>query len=506
MPITSNRYVEITSAVVGASSVAVQSLTGRRFTSNPLAPVGTIVAVLNGGANDYFGADADESTFANQYFSYVSPAPASRANNLQFAAYAPTGRAPILFGGRNSTSLATLQAVTDGAISFQLGDAIAQVNGINLSTAVTLSDVASAIQAVVRAAYQTPTIDPQLGTVVVTYNPLTTSFTVTGGTITSAAAQVLVPESGTDLGALINLGGQGSVQSPGSVAQTPLAAFLAAENISDSFGSATFSDEDMTLDQAIALATYVASKNVKYQIYFSVSRANYQAWAAAMLNIPSVGLILNATAGQYKETLPMAIMAATDYNRRNATVNYMFRQSALTGDVSDTAESLTLDAARVNYYGVTASAGQRIEFFQRGFLMGGATAAVDMNVHANEQWLKAAAAASFLSLLLSVGKIPANNEGRGLCLIQISELVTRAKFNGTISVGKQLTAAQIIAVTELTGDTLAWTEVQNNGYWADVAMVEVVGPSGVAEYVAKYTLAYAKNDVVRKIEGSHNLV
>jgi len=501
MPIKSTRYVEITSAVIGASSVAVQSLTGRRFTSNPLVPVDGIVTVLNGGAQDYFGAETAEARFAAQYFSYVSPAPASKANNLQYAAYAPTGRTPLLVGAPNTSTLAALQAVTAGSLSIQLGDNPINLTGINLSTALTFADVASALQTAIRGSGG----GAQYTTALVTYDSLTQEFKVQGSSVGNAAAVVSAAPSGNDIAPLINLNGVGSVQSPGVAAQTPLAAFIAAEELTDSFGSASFQDP-MTLEQAVDLATYVASQNIKYQLYLSVSRADYEAWSAALMGIASVGLILNATANEYKESLPQAIMAATDYDRRNATVNYMFRQSALTGDVTDTAESLALDAARVNYYGVTASAGQRISFFQRGFLMGGATAALDMNVHANEQWFKAFMASAFLSLEISINKIPANNEGRGLIMIQIADGIDRAKFNGTISVGKLLTAAQQIAVTELTGDALAYLEVQNNGYWADVEMVEVVGPSGIAEYVAKYTIAYAKNDVVRKIEGSHNLV
>lgn len=501
MPIKSTRYVEITSAVIGASSVAVQSLTGRRFTSNPLVPVDGIVTVLNGGAQDYFGAETPEARFASQYFSYISPAPASRANNLQFAAYAPGGRTPTLFGASNPSTLAALQAITTGSLSIQLGDAAINLTGINLSTALTFADVASAIQTAVRGSGG----GAQYLTALVAYDSLTSEFSITGSAVGAGAAVVSVAPSGTDLAPLIGLNGVGSVQSPGISAQSPLAAFIAAEQLTDSFGSASFEDT-MTLEQAVDLATYVAGQNIKYQLYLSVTRANYEAWSAALIGIPSVGLVLNETANEWKESLPQAIMAATDYDRRNATVNYMYRQSALTGDVTDTAESLLLDTARINYYGTTATAGQNISFFQRGFLMGGATAALDMNVHANEQWNKAFIAARWLAMLLSTGKIPANNEGRGLCMLVISEGVTRAKFNGTISVGKLLTSLQQIAVTELTGDSLAYLEVQNNGYWADVAMVEETGPSGVPEYVAKYTLVYSKNDVVRKIEGSHNLV
>ena len=496
MPIKSTRYVEITSAVIGALSVAIQSLTGRRFTSNPLVPTDSIVTVLNGGAQDYFGPETAEARFASQYLSYVSPAPASKANNLQYAAYAPAGRTPTLFGAPNASTLAALQAVTTGALSIQLGDAAVDLTGINLSTALTFADVASLLQTKIRTA-----VGPQYTTALVTYDSLSKEFKIVGSTVGAGAAVVNVAPSGVDIAPLINLNGVGSVQSPGAAAQSPLAAFIAAEEITDSFGSASFQD-DMTLEQAIDLATYVAAQNIKYQLYLSVSRANYETWSAALIGIPSVALILNATTNEYKESLPQAIMAATDYDRRNATINYMFRQSSLTGDVTDTAESIELDAARVNYYGTTASAGQRISFFQRGFLMGGATAAIDMNVHANEQWLKAFAGSRFLNLQLSTNIITPDNDGRGKVLLILSEMVTRAKFNGTIQIGKPLDAVKQIAVTDLTGDPLAWHEVQNNGYWADVVMVE----EQPNEWVAKYTLVYSKNDAVRKIEGSHNLV
>lgn len=504
MPIKSTLYVNITSGVIGASSVAVQSLTGRRFTSNPLAPAGQIVSVLPGGAADYFGAASDEAVFASQYFGYVSPAPVSRANNLQFAAYAPTGRAPIIFGAPSNTTLDALNDVTAGDLTITLGATTVELTGVDLSAATSFADVASDIQAALRLGR---TADPQFGTVTVSYDATTKSFTITGGGITAADASVAPTEgSSSDLVLLLNLNSVGSVASPGLVAQSPLEAFIAAENVSDSFGSATFSDETVSLEQAVALAQYVAEQNVKYQIYFSVSRSNYAAWSEALKAIASVGLVLNATAGEHKESLPMAIMAATDYDRRNATINYMYRQAGFTGDVTSTSEAIALDADRINYYGVTAVAGQRISFFQRGYLMGGATAPLDMNVHANEQWMKAKAAADLLSLQIGTNKISANDDGRGRVQAVVYGVVEQAKFNGTISVGKTLSTTQKLAVTDLTGDPEAWHNVQTDGFWLGVTIVEEVQESGIAEYVAKYTLAYSKNDVVRSIEGSHNLV
>lgn len=500
MPIKSTLYVNITSGVIGAAAIAVQELTGRRFSTSPLIPSSSVVSVLNGGAQDYFGASSDEAKFASQYFSYVSPPPASRAKNLQFAAYAPSGRAPTLFGATNQTPITEFQAITAGTLSIQLGATPLTVTGIDLSAELSYAAIASELQSAIRAA---GSANPQYSAAVVEY--LNGKFSVYGGVMENAEA-VYFSSQNQDVGALMGFGDIGAVASDGLSAQTPLQAFMLAEQVSDSFGSATFSDLGITLAQAKELAQYVFSQNVKYQLYLSVTRANYQAWFDELSAIGSTGLILNVTAGEYKESLPMAIMAATDYTRRNATLNYMFRQSGLTFDVNTTAEALELDARRVNYYGNTAVAGQQIRFFQRGFLLGGATDPLDMNVHANEQWLKAYMTSRILSKNLTTNQIPANNDGRADILGIVVDGAEQGKRNGTIRVGKDLTVAQKIALTDLTGDPDAWHDVQTNGYWADVTIVPVVQPSGVTEYVAKYTLAYSKNDVVRSIEGSHNLI
>jgi hypothetical protein len=186
----------------------------------------------------------------------------------------------------------------------------------------------------------------------------------------------------------------------------------------------------------------------------------------------------------------------------------MFRQGLYTApfDVSGDDLANVLDPARVNYYGETQSAGTSLAFFQRGVLCGPSTAPLDMNVHINEQWFKSALQADYINLLIAIGSISNDDDGRGAVLGVLTNKCVQAKRNGVIRVGKQLTTLQQLAVTSLTGDPDAWRDVQTNGYWADVQIIEETGPSGTPEYVALYTVAYAKNDVVRKIVGSHNLV
>lgn len=500
MAIKMSRYVRIISSVTGASAVAQQQLTGRRFTTDPRCPVGSIVTVRQGGAEDYFGADSPEAEFARQYFSYISPAPASQAPELQFAAYPDVARTARIYGYPITASLADFQGVLDGRLNITIAGQVYNLNSIDLSTSTSFSDVSNKINQAIATAASGGTA------ATISYDALTRTFTVTSAA-TGPDTLKVTATGGSDLGDMMHFIGAQAVNSPGSAAQTPLEAFRAAEQVTDSFGSVSWGAE-IALEDAVEVAEYVSGENVKYQAYWSVDSVSADTWSAAMIGTASQGLILNLTPDEYKEALPQAIMAATDYDRANAAINYMFRQSGvtLTADVNTDAMADFYDARRVNYYGQTANAGQNISFFQRGVLCGGATAPLDMSVHANEQWLKAYLKAQLMSLLLTTNRIPANLDGRGMVLAIVQGGANKALNNGTIIVGKTLTELQKVAITQGSGDPLAWHDVQTNGYWMDAEVTEETGESGVTEYAVKYTLFYSKGDSVRKIDGSHNLV
>lgn len=493
MSISIERYVSITSGVAGAQAVAQRELIGLRFSTNPRVPVGAHVVVANAGAAlDYFGAASDEYKFAVQYFEYTSPAPASRAEKLRFAAHVDVARPARIYGEDVATTLGELQAITAGSLTITLAGVTQTISAIDLSAQISFAGIVSELTTKISAVFPGSSVD---------FDALSGTFNLT--TASTGTAKITV--TSTALSELLGWGA-GAILSPGSAVLSPLESLRAAEQVTDSFGSFSFG-ATLTTGEIVEVATYNASLNLKYMYLQSVTPATAQAVSAAVLGIPSVGLVLNATAGEFKEAIPQAIMAATNYSRRSATVNYMYRQvGGMTSDVSTDDGADLYDALRVNFFGNTANASREISFFQKGFLCGGATDALDMGVHANEQWLKAYLTARLLSLQLSLGKIPANNEGRGYVLAQVTDAANLAKFNGTILPGKTLTTAQQIATTQITGDADAWRDVQINGYWADAAVVERTGEAGVTEYVIQYTLVYSKNDVVRKIQGSHNLI
>lgn len=495
MPIKQNRYVDIASAVIGASAVPMRKLIGRLFSTNPKIPAGKVLEFASGQVDELLGADSPEAHFARQYFSYVSPAPVSKPKALQIASYEPVGRAPTLFGTK-AAALADLKMIADGTLSVTIGSVTKDYKDLDLSEVKSYADIASLIQAKLNAE-----TEPQFSSSYLTFNSLNSAFELSGGIQERASISVAYSVLANAMGL------SSGTASEGNPAQTPLEAFIVAEQVSDSFGSATFLDE-MSLEQAVPLGQYVAGENVKYQLHLSVSKGKVEDFSAALISTASVGLNLKTEDGYHVQALPMAIMAATDYDRTNATTNYMFRQFSVTfpAQVTTDQDANLYDKSRVNYYGETAVAGSQIRFYQRGFLCGGPSNPLDMSVHANEQWLKAYIAQQWFSVLLSTRGVPANKDGEARALMVIAGAVTKALDNGTILAGKTITEVQKLAITDASGDDLAWHDVQDKGYWYNAQIVESTGESGLPEYVMKYVLIYGKGDWVRKVEGSHNLV
>ncbi|CAK7076015.1 DUF3383 domain-containing protein [Providencia huaxiensis] len=495
MPIKQTRYVDIASAVIGASAVPMRKLTARLFSTNPKIPTGKVLEFTSGQVDELLGIDAPEAHFARQYFSYVSPAPVSKPKELQIAAYEPVGRAPTLFGAK-AAALVDLKIITDGTLSVTIGAVTKSYKDIDLSEAKSYSDIASTIQSKLNAESE-----PQFSSSYLTFNALESTFELSGGVQESVSISV-------EYSALAEAMGLSSgTASEGNPAQTPLEAFIVAEQVSDSFGSATFLDE-MPLEQAVALAQYISGENVKYQLHLNVSKNKVEDFSAALMGTASVGLNLKTDDSFFIQALPMAVMAATDYDRTNATTNYMFRQFSIAfpAQVTTDKDADRYDKLRVNYYGETAVAGSQIRFYQRGFLCGGPSNPLDMSVHANEQWLKAYIAQQWFSVLLATRGVPANKDGEARALMVIAGAVTKALDNGTILAGKTLTEVQTLAIADASGDDLAWYDVQDKGYWYNAQIVESTGENGLPEYVMKYVLIYGKGDWVRKVEGSHNLV
>lgn len=500
MAISFRKYVDIVSGIGAGSAVRRRDLIGRIFSTNPLIPTKSLIefddleSVLT-----YFGAASEEYARAAFYFGWVSKN-ITRAKKLGFSRWADVAVAARIYGDTDAKVLATFTAIADGSFNLTVGAQVATISALDLSGAASLAAVAALIEDAIQLE-----VGDQFTTATVTYNATRGSFDFLSGVTGTAAISVAAAGVGTDLLGPLGWTGTGAILSDGAAAETITDVLTESADASNNFGSFLFMPT-LTIDEVEEAAIWNTAQNVLYQFMVPVLDADAAAYYAALSGYAGVAVTLSEVSGEYPEMIPMIILAATNYSARNSVQNYMFQIFNVTPSVTNTIDSNALDVLRVNYYGRTQTAGQNLDFYQRGVLMGLPVNPVDMNVYANEQWLKDAAGAAIMELLLALAKVSANAKGRIQLLSQIQSVIDEALFNGTISVGKTLSNTQKVYISEITGDDDAWRQIQTIGYWIDCVMESYVTVDDRTEWKAVYTLVYSKDDVIRKVEGSHVLI
>lgn len=505
MPISLQRYVDIISGVGAANNVGTRQLIGRLFDDNALIPSNAQVT-FNTAAEvlSYFGT-GEEYNRAIQYFGWVSKNITS-PQALSFARWNSVACAPVIFGAKGSQLVASWTSITAGAFHLTMGTHTFSLTGINFSAAASLTDVATTLTTAIQTQGMTGGTLWTAATVV--WNSTTQQFNLTGGATGAAVISVAAGSSPNDIAGQLGWLSASTIIGAGAAIQTLTACLTQSAAANNNFGSFAFvGGSAFSLAQVEEIATWNRAQNVQFMYCLPVTAANASAWQAGAGAIGGTAPTLDPQiSGQYHSMLPMMVLAATNYAAANSTQNYMFQVfPGITASVTDDADANTYDALSINYYGNTQTAGQIINFYQRGVMWGASTDPLDQNTYANEIWLKDALGAALMTLLLALGKVSANTAGRAQILNIMQGVVDQALFNGTISVGKILTPVQQLYIIQITDDPNAWKQVQNIGYWLGIDFVPTV-VNGQNEFIAEYTLLYSKDDVIRQITGSDILI
>lgn len=619
MSIPLNKYVDITSGVIGAAVATRRELILRYFTSNVITPGETVEYTSLSAVGEDFSSTSDEFLRAQKYFNFVSLA-LNTADKIAFAGYDlfvnpeiighpvdpqvaninAIGNAVTVTLSTNNitgspTAVIPLSAVTsldealqniedainatsewddveifyDGNVHIKTDDPAVATSvtivaaGVNnddflevfgLSEPESVDGIGSSSEAVMTANSVDQDLDILKGfqgaTLIVNIDgtpeetqPLNfstsatindaylvmtaainatsiadaTTFVFPGGTGTTATAKAVWTDgaqtttngwflSSTFPGFETQLGLLDFTQVFGSTTGNSITDILTASSeLSDNFGSFAFVQQlDISQITEAALWNSGAERNVKY-MYLAplVSEAQAENFFNALNTFGGTALTLTTDfTTDFIEAFPGALLATTDYDGVNQTINFMFKQDgSYPFSVSDETTSNTLDGFRVNYMGQTQQAGQQIQFYQRGALMGESTDPLDMNTYANEMWFKDAISVNLIQLLLATQRIPANTTGVLMITANIKSIIDIALANGTISIGKTLTDAEKAAVKTFTGQDNSPEQIENNGF---VLVVVIVPVSGQQE--GQYQLAYADDEAVRKITGQQALV
>lgn len=499
--ISFKRYVDIVSGVGGGAGVRVRDLILRLFTNSPRVPSDGIVEMTSAAdVGTYFGLASPEYLRAAFYFGFISKL-ITAPKRISFSRWADIASAARIYGATATRVVSQFTGITTGSFKLTLGGFTFDLTALNFSGATTLSNIATILQTAIQAQAGGGAIWTGA---LVTYNATAQRFELVGGTTGAAPVATAVAATGVDIRSLLGWDAT-AVFSAGVAPEEPVVAFTRSAEANDNFGSFAFV-QTITPAQIAAVAVQNDTYNVKFLYTVPVLAADAATTYAALSGLSGVAATLAPLSTEYPELLPSAILAATDYSRRNSVQNYMFQQAALTPSVTTNADADTMDANRINYYGRTQTAGQFLDFYQRGEMMGLATDPVDMNVYANEMWFKDAVGAAIMGLLLSAARVPANSTGRGQMLAILQSVIEAATFNGTISIGKPLTTTQKLFITNLTDDEQAWQQVFRLGYWLDGVMQSYVTTDSRTEWKFVYTLIYSKDDAIRKVQGSHILI
>lgn len=490
MPIAQTKYIDIQSAVGGIPAVSQRELIGRVFTSNYLVPVDTVIE-FGGGASvaldsvaKYFGITSKEYEFASRYFAFESKR-GLRPKKIGFARYVSEDVPASVIGGKG-VSLTALKSIINGTLELNIDGAQEEITGLNLSTAESLTGVASAISSAITS-----------GAVVCEYDEINGRFVLetvaTGDDHTLSVAN-------TDVAMALDMV-TNAIISDGASQKSALECVSGLAQISNNFFSFAFLD-DLAIGDITAIAEWTHIQDVRYLFSLTVDPLTAETVANAVKDYDGVALTLDI----YKENagfMPMSAISAIDYTRPNSALDMMYQQFAgVQPSVADTETAEKYDALRINYYGATQQAGQQIAFYQDGVLQGSITS---MGVFANEAWLKDRIFTTLLNLRLALDSLPASQTGKSLVLNVMADTIELAKYNGVIQSGKTLTSTQKASITEITGDEDAWMAVQSAGYWL-TADVEEYLDNGVQKYKVKYLLVYGKGDSINFIDGSDILI
>lgn len=514
MPIIVSKYIDAKTGVAAGAAVRSRELIGRILSTSSVLQPGVVTEFLSlAEVGAVFASGSPEYQFAERYFGFVSKSNGG-ARKLSMARWAKTAAAAQVTGGPGAFGaevLAALRASTALRLvtTNAAGVSTTQDITLNLTAASTFEAVRAAIQTAIRSK-----TDPLLAQANVLYTAATGVFTFQSGAPAVVGSVTAEANANPDIDAaywLNWLPGRAAVVSAQTAAQSPLEAVSASLNLSDNFGSFGFLDSTVSprapleLEDVEAVSAWNHAQNVKFMFCALGSIPTAQEWYDTLKGYS--GTALSLAVRDFAEFAPMIVLASIDYTRIDASTNYMFQQfDSMTPSVEDTTLSNVLDAVRMNYIGSVMQAGQQLAFYQRGVLMGGPSLPVDMSAYCNEIWLKDDIVTTYLTMLLTLNRVPANDAGRAIVMTNLQTSVNRALDNGVISVGKLLTSAQKQSITQMTNDPEAWQQVQTAGYVLNVWIKSIVTTDGRTEYVAVYQLIYAKDDQIRKVEGTNNLI
>lgn len=486
MAISQKKIVDILSAEIGRSAVAIQRFDGRVLTDNKnISPKKVYFFYDPAQVADTFGSTSREAKYARLYFSVILPSPISKADALQFYRHPQTEVTASFVGGNITKTLDKVKASGATVLEYRVDDDEYTQLTVDIASAETFDAIAQEIATELGGTGSYEIAPNGIGRLVISG---VNGFTFKGK---------LANELGLDLGENFHA----------SPAMTLSEVF--AETVRErSFGALAYLTTN-TLDEIVATAELNKANNITNMFLVDVPYADRIEYSNALSDTGGTSLQLNMFGDDLLSALPAALLGATDYNANiPSTINYMFKEFGVTYQSQVTTDAMhdELTELKINFVGLFKGGDSEFTSYGSAIMCGGQSDPDKMEVFANEMWLKAYAAQKFINAFKALNIIPNNNDGLAITGSILSNVINKAKLNGVISVGKNVDDTKRLAIYAATNDPNAVDEVFNNGYWVDYYIEPITQSNGTSIPQINYNLVYASTEGVRKVVGRHNIV
>jgi len=397
-----------------------------------------------------FATTSEPYKAANIYFAQ-SPFP----KNLLIGRWFSADSAAELIGG-TLPSLAAIQAVVSGSLRLNAID----ISGMDFSTALSYTDVATILEAA---------IDAAAIAVSVVFDALTSNFIITTDAVGIAATLTYASPtgSGTDVSQLFALDSDTATQlNQGVDAESIETAMGVFESLNDTFYFITLGAPEKDTQTVIDLSTWTFDRpymfiaessdelvkestdtsSIFYDLFQQQSQRTVGDWTPAQ----------PATAGLFTDYLSVSTAgraSSVNFDGVDTIINMTYRQRPLI-DTSDltTTQSNVFDSKRVNRY-VPVGGGTVSQTVSNIYLKSYTFAnSIRFMTRYGLDWFENALQVTCLDLLISDPTLSQTPQGQATIKQVITSVCNQAIINGFLAPGQvtSATQAQIIQVTGAT--------------------------------------------------------
>lgn len=466
MTIAASNIVKIEPRVIGAGRSELELngllITPVDLTTEQLAfPSGLMEFTSAAAVGEVFGTTSPTYMFATQYFNgYVNKFSSPKA--LFVAAWAKAAQAGYVLSASSLSTLAQLKAITAGKMNFTVDGTKKTVTGINLASATSMAQVCTLVAA-----------DAEGWTL--TYNGASQRFMLKSEATGAESSVVMDEQADDDTNLAYALGlmpSQGALTSAGVAAESASDVIARVLEHSQNWVTFTFSEPSDTADGESTIgetASNWAAQNYGF-VYVGYSDNEALATTESDTDIISKMAVNDNTAFVYGDTkyaaFLMGSIASVDWNRENGAITYAFKSGVgLAATVTTEVMANFLENRNANFYGNYATRNAEFDFFYPGRLLNSNYVFIDPLI--NSIWLNNALQIAIMNGLTVAPRVPYTDGGYARIRSWMMDPINRARTNGTIEAGVNLSDAQKAEVMAEAGMDIS-EELFTAGYFLQI--------------------------------------